>query len=176
MLRDLTQQSTTSFTHGRTKAADSHHTLQTTALDCMTGYYATFLRTMPMCHAPSLRRPRRYPRRLSQLPGRLPSPSPFQLPALLRTASGQRANVLPQSDLASALPHELQRIMPPPPSRRRAVALLADQLLGLAICPVLLATGPPCLSAAAQQLPRPRPGPPPSQLIKRTPSHTVVPR
>ena len=81
---------------------------------------------MPMCHAPSLRRPRRYPRRLSQLPARLPSPSPFQLPALLRTASGQRANVLPQSDLARALPRELPRITPPSLSRRRAVASLAD--------------------------------------------------
>ena len=77
------------------------------------------------------------------------APSPYQLPALLRATSGQCANVLPQSDLASALPHELQRIMPPPPSRRRAVALLADQLLGLATRPVLLATGPPCLSTAA---------------------------
>lgn len=112
------------LTGGLHVSRDSHRrTLQTKALSV-----TWVIRYVPRPCATHRRRgrPRRYPRRLSQLPGHLPSPSPFQLPALVRTASGQRANVLPQSDLARALPRELPRIMPPPLSRRRAVALLAD--------------------------------------------------
>ena len=46
--------------------------------------------------------------------------SPYQLPSsLLRTASGQPARVLPQSDFTNALPRELPRITRPPLSRRQ---------------------------------------------------------